>query len=162
MLSPRRFQLPGLACAIGLALLPLAAASARAAVNLRLNARLDYASDRQDGPLITGDSLAAGAEPGRPAYVLITSQGCFNSKRQARRTVSLYQRYRGRVQFVLIDLDAPRSPAQERLEKMHYTGYIPHVLVLDRAGRALYDRAGEVDETHITPLLEQALASTRR
>ena len=78
---------------------------ALAGENLKLNPKLDYTSDSQDGPLITGDHMDEGPVAGKPTYVIIYSEGCFNSKRQARRTVSLYEKYSGRVQFVVIDLD---------------------------------------------------------
>ena len=124
--------------------------------NLKLNTKLDYSSDSQDGPLITGDSMDAGVVAGKPAYVLLYGEGCFNSKRQARRTVSLYEKYKGRVQFVVVDLDHPLSPAQQLLQKKYYRGYIPHVVVLDAAGAALYNTSGEVDETVISGLLDKA------
>jgi len=135
-----------------------AALPARAADNLKLNQRLDYASDSQDGPLITGDHLEDGAAPGKPAYAILYGEGCFNSKRQARRTVELYEKYKGRVQFVVVDLDRPRSAAQEELVKKFYKGYIPHVVVLDREGKTAYNSSGEVGSDEISTLLEKALA----
>ena len=51
------------------------AANLRAAENLRLNPRLDYASDSQDGPLITGDHLEEGAVRGKPNYVFMFGEG---------------------------------------------------------------------------------------
>lgn len=50
-------------------------ASLRAAENLRLNPRLDYSSDSQNGPLITGDHLEAGAARGKPNYVFMFGEG---------------------------------------------------------------------------------------
>ena len=50
-------------------------ASLWAAENLRLNPRLDYSSDSQDGPLITGDHLEAGAVRGKPNYVFMFGEG---------------------------------------------------------------------------------------
>ena len=125
--------------------------------NLKLNPKLDYTSDSQDGPLITGDSIDAGFVPGKPAYVIIYGEGCFNSKRQARRTVGLYDKYKGRVQFVIIDLDHQLSSQQQELKKKYYHGYIPHVVVLDAAGSALYNSSGEVDDAVISGLLDKAL-----
>ena len=125
--------------------------------NLRLNSKLDYTSDSQDGPLITGDRMEDGVAPGKPAYVILYGEGCYNSKRQARRTVSLYEKYKGRVQFVVVDLDHPLSPAQEELRKKYYKGYIPHVVVLDASGAALYNSSGEVDEGQISGFLDKAL-----
>ncbi len=47
----------------------------RAAENLRLNPKLDYSSDSQDGPLITGDRMDEGAVPGKPNYIIIYGEG---------------------------------------------------------------------------------------
>lgn len=125
--------------------------------NLKLNPNLDYSSDSQDGPLITGDNMDSGFEAGKPAYVILYGEGCYNSKRQARRTVSLYAKYKGRVQFVVVDLDHPLSKSQERLQKKYYQGYIPHVVVLDASGAAVYNSSGEVDESVISGLLDKSL-----
>ena len=71
--------------------------------------------------------------------------------------MNLYNQYRGRVQFVVIDLDRKQSPSQQELVKKYFAGSIPHVVVLDRSGNAVYNSAGEVDETTITALLDKAL-----
>jgi hypothetical protein len=131
---------------------------AHAAENLKLNQHLDYSSDSLDGPLITGDHLEDGTVPGKPAYAIFYGEGCFNSKRQARRTVDLYEKYKGKVQFVVVDLDRPRSPAQDALVKKFYRGSIPHVVVLDRDGKTAYNASGEVDSGEISKVLEKALA----
>jgi thiol-disulfide isomerase/thioredoxin len=131
---------------------------AHAAENLKLNQHLDYTSDSQDGPLITGDHLEDAAVSGKPTYAIFYGEGCFNSKRQARRTVELYEKYKGKVQFVVVDLDRPRSPAQQEMVKKFYKGYIPHVVVLNRDGSTAYNASGEVDEGEISKVLEKALA----
>jgi len=133
------------------------AVSSFAAENLKLNPKLDYTSDSQDGPLITGDKMEAAVVSGKPAYVIMYGEACYNSKRQARRTVSLYEKYRGRVQFVVIDLDGYLSDGQQELRKKYYRGSIPHVVVLNSSGTAIYDRAGEVDEAVISSLLDKTL-----
>ena len=132
-------------------------ASAFAGENLKLNPKLDYTSDSQDGPLITGDNMAAGFVSGKPAYVIMFGEGCFNSKRQARRTVSLYEKYKGRVQFVIVDIDDRLAPAQKELKEKYFRGYIPHVVVLDASGAARYNSSGEVDEAVISGVLDKAL-----
>ena len=43
--------------------------------NLRLNSHLDYSSDSQDGPLITGDHMEDGASAGKPNYIIIYGEG---------------------------------------------------------------------------------------
>jgi hypothetical protein len=123
--------------------------------NLKLNSKLDYTSDSLDGPLITGDDAQSGFVPGKPNYVIIYAS--FNSKRQAQRTVELYNKYRSRVHFVVIDLDIQRSPDQQKLVKQYYKGYIPHVLVLDVHGEALHNQSGEVDSEPIGNIFEKAL-----
>ncbi len=128
-----------------------------AAENLKLNQHLDYTSDSQDGPLITGDRLDDGTASGKPTYVIMYGEGCFNSKRQARRTVALYEKYRGKVQFVVVDLDQKHSSAQDELVKKYYKGYIPHVVVLSRDGKALYNSSGEVEQEKIGTVLDEAL-----
>jgi len=126
--------------------------------NLKLNPKLDYGSDSLDGPLITGDDADSGFVAGKPNYVIIYGEGCFNSKRQARRTVELYGKYRDKVHFVVIDLDVKRSPDQQKLVKEYYKGYIPHVVVLDATGKPLYNSSGEVESRKIETLFDQSLS----
>ncbi|HWY21689.1 MAG TPA: hypothetical protein VNX26_10750 [Candidatus Acidoferrum sp.] len=140
-----------------IAILMMTLIPAFAGDNLRLNSKLDYTSDSQDGPLITGEHMDEGFVAGKPAYVILYGEGCYNSKRQARRSVSLYEKYKGRVQFVVVDLDRPLSPAQEDLRKKYYKGYIPHVVVLDASGAAVYNSSGEVEESVISGLLDKEL-----
>jgi hypothetical protein len=45
------------------------------AENLKLNPRLDYSSDSQDGPLITGDKMEEGLQAGKPNYVIFYGEG---------------------------------------------------------------------------------------
>ncbi|MGO9440414.1 MAG: TlpA family protein disulfide reductase [Terriglobales bacterium] len=71
--------------------------------------------------------------------------------------MNLYQKYKDRVQFVVIDLDQKLSAAQQELAKKYFTGSIPHVVVLDRSGNAVYNSAGEVEESTITAILDKAL-----
>lgn len=48
-----------------------AVSSSRAGENLKINPKLDYTSDSNDGPLVTGDHMDAGATADRVNYVLI-------------------------------------------------------------------------------------------
>lgn len=50
-------------------------AGARAGENLQLNPHLDYSSDSQDGPLITGDHMDEGAVEGKPNYIIFYGEG---------------------------------------------------------------------------------------
>ncbi len=138
-----------------LCLLLLAAPTLFAIDNLKLNPRLDYGSDSLDGPLITGSDAQSGFVSGKTNYVIMYGEGCFNSKRQARRTVELYNKYRSQVHFVAVDLDVQRSPEQQQLVKQYYKGYIPHVLVLDARGQPLYNQSGEVDSRVIEDIFKR-------
>jgi hypothetical protein len=127
---------------------------------LRLNPHLDYNSDGIDGPLITGDDTQNGVVGGRPNYLMIYSEGCYNSKRQARRTVALSERYKDKVNFVIIDLDKPQSPAHLQLVQTYYQGSIPDLVVLDSNGTAAYNRAGEQTEEVLSRVLDKLLGES--
>jgi thioredoxin-like negative regulator of GroEL len=152
-----RAKLSSAGFTILLAILAFYPTLGRAADNLKLNPHLDFQSDSADGPLITGDNMSDGIAGGIPNYVIIYAEGCYNSKRQAKRTVSLYEHYHGRVNFVVVDLDQRRSEQQETIIKSFYKGYIPTVVILDRDGAALYSQAGEKDERDLSAILDGAL-----
>jgi hypothetical protein len=135
----------------------LAAAALAQNPQLKLNPHLDYNSDSVDGPLITGNDTETGVVAGKPNYVMIYGEGCFNSKRQARRTVALSARYGDKVNFVIIDLDKPQSPAQLKLVQRYYEGSIPDLIVLDGDGKAVYNQAGEQSEEVLSSILDHAL-----
>jgi hypothetical protein len=127
---------------------------------LKLNPHLDYSSDSVDGPLITGNDTQTGVVAGKPNYVMIYGEGCYNSKRQARRTVALSERYGDKVNFVIIDLDKPQSPAQLKLVQTYYGGSIPDLVVLDGKGKPVYNQAGEQSEEVLGRILDGALQQT--
>lgn len=141
-------------------LLTLTVTTSFAIDNLKLNPQLNYSSDSLDGPLITGDDAQAGFMAGKTNYVIMYGEGCFNSKRQARRTVELYNKYRNQVHFVVVDLDAKRSPEQQKLVKQFYKGYIPHVVVLDANGNPLYNSSGEVDSKEIEGVFAKSFSES--
>jgi len=128
--------------------------------NLKLNPKLDYTSDSHDGPLITGDHMDNVLVSGRPNYVIIFGEACFNSKRQARRTVELFRKYSDKVNFVILDLDKKHSPAQQELIDRFFEGYIPHVVVISKNGKVIYNQPGEVDEDVLAQMLEKDLSSS--
>jgi thiol-disulfide isomerase/thioredoxin len=150
---------PGLLLAV-LLIFPLffAVRDGLAATNLKLNPNLDYTSDSNDGPLITGDQMSYGVVgKGKPAYVIFYHRKCYNSKRQARRTVELYKKYGGKVDFIVVDLDSPLSKEQKELRSRHYRNYIPHVTIIDGGGTVVYDKRGEVSTERISGILDPML-----
>jgi thiol-disulfide isomerase/thioredoxin len=124
---------------------------------LKLNPHLDYSSDSLDGQLITGNDTQTGVVAGKPNYVMIYGEGCYNSKRQARRTVALSERYGDKVNFIIIDLDKPQSPAQLKLVQTYYGGSIPDLVLLDDNGKPVYNQAGEQSEEALGQILDIAL-----
>jgi len=129
-----------------------------AATDLKLNPNLNYSSDSNDGPLITGKNMKDGSiNKGKPTYVIFYHRECYNSKRQARRTVELYEKYNDRVDFVVVDLDSPRSSDQISLLTKHYKNYIPHLTIYDKNGKTIYDKSGEVRNTQMSELLDGLL-----
>ena len=129
-----------------------------AGTDLKLNPDLNYSSDSNDGPLITGKNMKDGTiNNGKPAYVIFYHRECYNSKRQARRTVELYEKYNGKVDFIVVDLDSPRSSEQTALLRKHYKNYIPHVTIYDKKGKPVYDRSGEVRNSRMSELLDSLI-----
>lgn len=129
-----------------------------AATDLKLNPELDYNSDSDDGPLITGKEMSGGKiTVGKPAYIIFYQRECYNSKRQAKRTVRLYKRYSDRVDFIVIDLDSKMSGEQKNMVNRYYDGYIPHLTILNRQGKAVYDNSGEANEKKLSELLDRIL-----
>ena len=62
------------------------------------------------------------------------------------------------MNFVVVDMDQKLPEAQKAVVQKYYRGYIPHVVVIDRFGKPLYNDAGEVDEAKIAKYLDKALA----
>ena len=58
---------------------------------------------------------------------------------------------------MIIDLDKKRPAEQQQLVKEYYKGYIPHVVVLDGSGHAVYNDSGEVSESQISHILDGLL-----
>jgi len=59
-------------CLLGLTLF---SGLAFAGDHLKINPRLNYSSDSQDGPLITGENMEEGAVQGKPNFVMMYGEG---------------------------------------------------------------------------------------
>ncbi len=95
--------------------------------------------------------------PGKPAYIIFYHDKCYNSKRQAKRTVELYEKYKEKIDFIIVDLDSEISNEQKELREHFYRNYIPHVTVIDGKGNVLYNRSGEIGTNIISTILDKAL-----
>ncbi len=58
---------------------------------------------------------------------------------------------------MIVDLDLKRPPAQQELVKRYYRGYIPHVTILDKSGKPVYNSSGEVEENRLSAILDKLL-----
>ena len=129
-----------------------------AGTDLKLNPKLRYSSDSNDGPLITGKDLdKANLSTEKPSHIIFYYRECYNSKRQAKRTVELYDKFTEKVNFVVIDLDHIRNKDQVNLKRKYYTNYIPHVTIFSQDGKVVYDRAGEVSTDKLSDILESQI-----
>jgi hypothetical protein len=114
-----------------------------AASDLMLAPDLSFTDDSSSNFPITGKDLSQGAIAiGRPTLIFFGTSHCWNTNREAERVVALYPKYRGRVHFVVVDLNAA-SPEQRRLVSRYYRGYIPTLALFNARGELIYDQAGE-------------------
>ncbi len=126
-----------------------------AATDLKLKPDLNYSCDSNDGQLITVKNMKDGTiNKGKPAYVIFYHREFYKSKRQARRTVELYEKYNGKVDFILVDLHSPRSSEKTALLRKHYKSYITHLTIYDKNGKAVYNKSGEVRNSRMSELLD--------
>jgi hypothetical protein len=114
-----------------------------AADELKLAPALSFTDDSSSNFPIDGKNLANGAVPGdRAKIIFFGTAHCWNTNREAERLVSVYPKYRNKIDFVIVDLNNP-SPGQRDLIARYYHGYIPTIAILDTKGHVVYDRAGE-------------------
>jgi len=123
-------------------------AALHGADNLVLNPNLDYSDhNKKQGPLITGENMDDGLAKGVPNYILFYGEKCYNSKRQARLTVHMYEKYKDRVHFVIVDLDKIGSNEHKVLVNHYFVGNIPHTTILDKQGHVVFDYTGDTVES---------------
>jgi hypothetical protein len=94
---------------------------------------------------------------GKPAHIILYHRGCYNSKRQARRTAELYEKYKGKVDFIVVDMDSAISKDQKELKDRFYKKYIPYVTIIDSKGNVVYNSSGEVDTKTLSTSLDKSV-----
>jgi hypothetical protein len=134
---------------------------ASAADDLKLAPNLSFSDDSSSNfPIAAGHSSDATPAGDRATIVFFGTAHCWNTNREAERLVSLYPKYRNKINFVIVDLNNV-SPSQRPLVAKYYQGPIPTIAVLDSNGQVIYDRAGETaatrgDASHLQTLLNAA------
>lgn len=126
------------------------------AENLVLNPKLNYKKNGMQGALITGDNMMETIKPGVPNFIVFYAEFCYNAKRQARTTVDLYNEYKDRVHFVIIDFNYGWSWEQNKLVQKYFAGNIPQIVILDRTGKPVFNYIGQTG----TDMLEKWLNAT--
>jgi hypothetical protein len=143
------------------ALVCMATGQVRAAADLYLAPDLSFTDDSSSNFPITGKALDEGTVAQDRATILFFGTAhCWNTNREAERLVTLYPKYRDKIDFVIVDLDHP-SLAQRELAARYYRGYIPTITVIDSKGAVIYNRAGETasqrgDTSKLEALLNSA------
>jgi len=133
-----------------------------AATNLVLAPDLSFTDDSSPNFPIRATNADNGVIANdRPTLIFIGTSHCWNTAREAERVVTLYPKYNDKVHFVVIDLNDV-SPAQRPIVDKFYHGYIPTIVLFDRRGHLLYDRAGETaahrgDDAALEALINSAL-----
>jgi thiol-disulfide isomerase/thioredoxin len=127
----------------GLALGFIRVQTVSAGSDLKLAPDLSFVDDSSANfPIEAADPGDGTISTDQPTVVFFGTSHCWNTNREAERVVKLYPQYRGRVHFVIVDLNNV-SAAQRPLVANYYGGYIPTVVIFDRNGKVVYDRAGE-------------------
>jgi len=140
-----------------MALLPVQAAS-----DLHLAPDLSFTDDSSSNFPIAGNSIGdAPVASDRATIMFFGTAHCWNTNREAERLVTLYPKYRDKIDFVIVDLDHP-ALSQWALIAKYYRGFIPTITVIDRKGEVIYNRAGETAGTRgDTSKLEALLNSAK-
>ena len=74
----------------------------------------------------------------------------------------LYEKYKDRVHFVVVDLNKqPLSEPQKQLRQKYCFGLIPHETLLDKNGSAVFDYTGETDEATLDGWMDYLVRTSR-
>ena len=113
------------------------------ATNLSLAPDLSFTDDSSANFPIRGENLGDGRiATDRPTAIFLGTAHCWNTNREAERFVALYRKHAAEARYLVVDLDHP-SADQKKIVARFSTGLIPTIAVLDRAGKVIYNRAGE-------------------
>jgi len=134
-------------------LIPL---SARAAENLTLRKGVSFTEDKDNGFPILADKMDdATIDSGKPALIFFGASGDLNTNRQAKRLVSLYNKFKSKnLKFILVDVDHASNANATELLKKHYKGYIPCQVLLDDGGNSVWSKSGEIQEGDVAKQIE--------
>ena len=136
------------------------------ASNLTLDPDLSFTDDSSANFPIRGENLGVGQiASDRPTAIFFGTSHCWNTNREAERFVALYAKEKEATRFLVVDLNN-QTPAQRDLVSRFYRGSIPTLAFLDRAGKIVYNQAGETssrrgDTSKLEEILAKAKAGSR-
>ncbi len=132
-----------------------------AAENLTLRKGISFVTDTDTGfPIIADKMNDMTIAAGKPNVIFFGASGDLNTNRQAKRIVSVYDRYKSKdVKFIIVDIDHPDKEQTRNLIKDFYRGYIPSQVVLDSAGKKSWEMTGEVSDKVICKEIDRDLKS---
>ncbi len=128
-----------------------------AAEDLSLRPGLSFNQDIDSGfPIIGKDMEETTPDSAKPTFVFFGASGDLNTNRQAKRVVDFYHKINAKsVSFIIIDVDHPVNDGAKALIKSYYKGYIPSQVLLDKAGKVVWNQTGEVDLSNLKTKIEK-------
>ena len=142
-------------------MLMVPAALTMAADDLKLAPNLSFTDDSSANfPIASSQSADSAMTTNEATVMFFGTAHCWNTNREAERLVKLYPQYRGKMHFVIVDLNNV-SANQKPLVAKYYRGAIPTIAIVDSTGQVIYDRAGETaaergDASNLQSLLNSA------
>lgn len=132
-------------------------ATAAEDLTLRKGISFDQDVDTQF-PIIAKKTEDTAIEAGKPTIIFFGAAGDLNTNRQAKKVVSLYQKFKGKkLKFIVVDVDHPPNDNAKTLIKKFYKGYIPCQTILDKNGNLSWRSDGEVSEKQVSSKLDEQL-----
>lgn len=130
-----------------------------AAEDLTLRKGISFDEDTDTHfPIISKKTDDTKIEAGKPTIIFFGAAGDLNTNRQAKKVVSLYQKFKSKkLKFIIVDVDHPPNDDAKSLIKKFYKGYIPCQTILDKNGNLSWRSDGEVSEKQVSSKLDEQL-----
>ena len=133
--------------------------STLAAENLTLRKGVSFVEDKDDGfPIIADKMDDITIDGGKLNLIFFGASGDLNTNRQAKRLVSLYNKFKTKgIKFIVIDVDHAANEQSKSLIKKHYKGYIPCQVLLSKSGASVWSKSGETSDGEVAKEIEAQL-----
>lgn len=143
---------------VGFSLLVAKPLKTFAADQLKLRDGISFVQDTDTGFPILGERMDdVTVESGKSAVIFFGASGDLNTNRQAKRIVDAYNKYAGKLKFIIIDVDRPVNAEATKLVKTYYKGYIPFEVIIGKSGSVSWSKTGEVDGAELKTEIEKVI-----